>query len=173
MQCHQSGFRSGDSCVDQLSYDVCKSFDANPSLKVTGIFLDMLKVFGRVWHEGLLFKLKRLVLSGKYYGLINSCLKNRQQRVVLNGQSSKWSPIKAGVHQGFILGPLFFLAYINDLSKGLLSNPKLFADDTSTAKSVQIRSYFWSVFSSIRTECGDLPSKSPYSVGIQENTDQK
>ena len=40
-------------------------------------------------------------------------------------------------------------------------------------KSVQIRSFFWSVFFCIRTEYGDLRSKSPYSVRIQENTDQK
>ena len=40
-------------------------------------------------------------------------------------------------------------------------------------KSVQIRSFFWSVFSCIRTEYGDLLRKSPYSVRIQENTDQK
>ena len=40
-------------------------------------------------------------------------------------------------------------------------------------KSVQIRSFFWSVFSCIRTEYGDLRSKSPYSVQMQENTDQK
>ena len=40
-------------------------------------------------------------------------------------------------------------------------------------KSVQIRSYFWSVFSCIRIEYGDLLRKSPYSIRIQENTDQK
>ena len=91
----------------------------------------MSKAFDGVWHEGLLFKLKRLGLSGKYYGLINSSLSNRHQRVFVNGQSSKWSPIKTGVHRGSILGPLFYLVYINNLPKGLLSNPKLFADDTS------------------------------------------
>ena len=131
---HQSGFRPGDSCVHQLlsiTYDIYKSFDANPSLEVRGIFLDMSKAFDRVWHEGLLFKLKHLGLSGKYYGLIKSFLRNRHQRVVLNGQSSKWSSIKAGVLQGSMLGPLSFLVYINDLPNGLLSNPKLFADDTS------------------------------------------
>ena len=79
----------------------------------------------------VLFKLKRLGLSGKYYRLIKSFLRNRHQRVVLNGQSSKWSSIKAGVPQESILGPLLFLAYINDLPNGLLSNSKLFADDTS------------------------------------------
>ena len=91
----------------------------------------MSKAFDRVWHVGLLFKLKHRGLSGKYYGLINSFLRNRHQRVVLNVQSSKWSPIKAGVPQGPILGPLFLLVYINNLPNGLLSNPKLFADDTS------------------------------------------
>ena len=90
----------------------------------------MSKAFDRVWHEGLLLKLKCLGLSGKYYRLINSFLRSRHQRVVLNGQSSKWS-IKAGVPQGSIFGPLFFLLYINDLLSGFLSNSKLFADGTS------------------------------------------
>ena len=53
------------------------------------------------------------------------------QRVVLNGQTSKCSQIKAGVPQGSVLGPLLFLVYINDLTEGLTSNIKLFADDTS------------------------------------------
>ena len=91
----------------------------------------MSKSFGRVWHESLFFKLKRLGLFRKYYGLIDSFLRNRHQSVVLNGQPSTWSPIKAAVSQGSILGPLIFLVYINDLPNELLSNPKLFADDTS------------------------------------------
>ena len=63
---HKSGFCRGDSCVHQLlsiTYDIYKSFDANPWFEVRGIFLDMSKAFDRVWHEGLLFKLKRLGLS--------------------------------------------------------------------------------------------------------------
>ena len=114
-----------------ITYDIYKSFDANTLLEVRGIFLDVSKAFDRVWHEDLLFKLKRLVLSGKYYGLINSLLRNRHQRVVINGQSSKWSSIKEGVPQGSILGALFFLVYINDSPNGLLSSLKLFAGDTS------------------------------------------
>ena len=51
--------------------------------------------------------------------------------MVLNGQCSNWSNIKAGVPQGSILGPLLFLAHINDLSVGLTTDAKLVADDTS------------------------------------------
>ena len=50
---------------------------------------------------------------------------------MLNGQCSGWGDISAGVSQGSILGPLFFLVYINDLTMDLKCNVKLFADDTS------------------------------------------
>ena len=55
----------------------------------------------------------------------------------MNGQHSTWVNIEAGVPQESILGPLFFLIYINDLSDDLTSNPKLFADDTSLFSVVQ------------------------------------
>ena len=51
--------------------------------------------------------------------------------MVLNDQASSWADVKAGVPQGSILGPLFFLIYINDLSENLKSTVKIFADDTS------------------------------------------
>ena len=92
--------------------------------------------YGKVWQllqneTYVLYKLKILGISGNYYGLIHSFLSDRRQRVVLNGQSSKWSHIKSGVPQGSILGPLLFLVYINDLPEGLTTSAKLFADDTS------------------------------------------
>ena len=55
----------------------------------------------------------------------------RFQRVLLSGQTSDWKTIQAGVPQGAILWPLFFLIYINDLTDNLSINVKLFADDTS------------------------------------------
>ena len=61
---------------------------------------------------------------------VSYILTNRKQRVVLNVQSSSWTNVKAGVSQGFILGPLLFLIHINDLTDRL-SNTKLFSDDTS------------------------------------------
>ena len=130
----QSGFLAGDSCISQLlsiTHDIYKAFDGTPSLEVRGVFLDISKAFDRVWHEGLLFKLKRFGINGPLFLLLQDYLKNRHQRVVLNGQSSEWAEIKAGVPQGSVLGPLLFLVYINDLPDGLESNAKLFADDTS------------------------------------------
>ena len=67
----------------------------------------------------------------KYFEIIDSFLLDRFQRVLLNVQTSKWSQINAGAPQGSVLGPLLFLAYINDLTEGLTSYTKLFADDTS------------------------------------------
>ena len=56
---------------------------------------------------------------------------NRYQRVVLNGQSSKWQNVNVGIPQGAVLGSPFFLIYINDLPRGPHSDVKLFADDSS------------------------------------------
>ena len=58
-------------------------------------------------------------------------LNERKERVVLNEQFSTWKNVNAGVLQGSILGPLLLLIYINDLTEGLPTNAKLFADDTS------------------------------------------
>ena len=70
-------------------------------------------------------------ISGELYNLLENYLSGRFQRVVLNGQTSSWRPVLAGVPQGSILGPLLFLVYINDLPDGLKSNAELFADETS------------------------------------------
>ena len=68
--------------------------------------------------------------------LLVNFLQNRHQRVLLNGQCSSWAPVFAGVPQGSVLGPLFFLIFINDLTKDISSNNKLFADDTSIFSAV-------------------------------------
>ena len=69
--------------------------------------------------------------------LIKNFLSNRFQKVVLNGQTSEWEKINAGVPHGSILGSLFFLIHINDLTDGNTSIAKLFADDTSLFSVVQ------------------------------------
>ena len=62
---------------------------------------------------------------------MHSSLTDRKNRAVLNGKTSEWGALQAGVPQGSILGPLFFLIYDNDLTDGLKYNLKLFADNTS------------------------------------------
>ena len=129
---NQSGFQPGDSCINQLlsiTHEIFTSFDNG--LEVRSVFLDISKAFDKVWHEGLIFKLKQNGISGELLHILSNFLSNRKQRVVLNGQNSSWTNVHAGVPQGSILGPLLFLIYINDLSDNLTSNAKLFADDTS------------------------------------------
>ena len=129
---NQSRFKPGDSCINQLltiTQEFYKSFD--DELEVRGVFLDISKAFDKVWHEGLIFKLKQNGISGDLLQILSDFLSNRKQRVVLNGQNSSWTNVHAGVPQGSILGPLLFLIYINDLADDLSSNVKLFADDTS------------------------------------------
>ena len=107
----QSGFKKNGSCINQLvsiTYEIYSAFDCNPSLEVRGDFLDLSKACDKVWHDGLIYKLKSLGISGILLKLIQNYLDNRFQKVLLNGQTSKWKPVKAGVPKGSILGPLFF-----------------------------------------------------------------
>ena len=116
---NQSGFRPGDSSMNQITaitHNIFTAFDANWSLEVHGIFLDLSKALDRVWHKDLIHKLKNNGIDGKLLSLIESFLHNRYQRVVLNGQSSKWQNVNADVAQGSVLGPLFSSVFADDTS---------------------------------------------------------
>ena len=93
--------------------------------------MDISKAFDKVWHERIIFKLKQNGILDDVLNIFSNFLKNRKQRVTLNGQSSSWTNVNAEIPQGSVLGPLLLLIYINDLSDGLSSNAKLVADDTS------------------------------------------
>ena len=81
--------------------------------------------------EEIISSLKQNGISGNLLKIIEDFLSNRYQRIVLKRKSFGWAAVDAGVLQGSILGPSSFLVYNNDLSTGLSSNPRLFADDTS------------------------------------------
>ena len=107
----QSGFIPGDSCVAQLlsvTHEIYKSFDCNPPYDIRGTFLDISKAFDKVWHKGLIFKLKSYGVDGSLLKLMENYLTGRQQRVTLNGQTSSWKSILAGVPQGSVLGFFHF-----------------------------------------------------------------
>ena len=95
------------------------------------VALGISKAFDRVWHAGLLHKLKSYGISGQIFGLISSFLSNRRLRVVLDGKSSQEYPVNAGVPQGSILGPTRFLLYINNLSDNVVCDIAIYADDTT------------------------------------------
>ena len=130
----QSGFKEGDSTVNQLLYirhEIFLSFDANPPSEVRAVFLDISKAFDQVWHEGLVFKMKRNGIQGDLLALFSDILDHRYQKTVLNGMISEWAHAVAGVPQGSVLGPLMFLLYINDITADIESNVRIFANDVS------------------------------------------
>ena len=100
------------------------------SLEVRAVFLDISKAFDKVWHDGLIFKMRQHGISGWLLKLFQNYLNDRKQRVVLNGFSSDYYSIESGVPQGSVLGPLLFLTYINDVERNIKSNVNLFVDDT-------------------------------------------
>ena len=85
----------------------------------------------RVWHRGLLYKLRKYGIKVNLLTWFGSYLSDRKQRVCMNGYYSIWNFINAGVPQDSILGPLLFSLFNNDIVDVVSNSMKLFADDTS------------------------------------------
>ena len=114
-----------------VAHDINSSFDCDPTQDVRGIFLDILKAFDKVWHKGLLFKLKAYGVKGELLSVPRNYLYECNQRVFLNGQIFSWELVKSGVPQGSVLGPLLVLICINDLLDNIHSTCKIFTDNKS------------------------------------------
>ena len=128
---NQSGFMPGHSTTHQLVhlYDVfCEALDNKKKVRL--VFADISKAFDRVWHAGILHKLKNNGITGSLNEWFSDYLTDRKQCVVINGHSSEYGTIEAGVPQGSVLGPLLFLIFRDDIKEGLESKISLFADDS-------------------------------------------
>ena len=98
----------------------CEAVDSGK--EVRAVFCDIAKACDRVWHKGLIHKLRNAGFAGKILEWFSDYLSNRRQRVVSNGNASGFKCISAGVPQGSILGPFLFLIYINDIVETLNCN---------------------------------------------------
>ena len=99
----QFGFIPGDSTVKQLTFlygKFCKALDSGKEVRV--VFCDISKAFDRVWHGGLIHKLRASGVSGNLLRWFENYLQNCQ-RVVIPGAKSDWNYIRAGVPQGLSL----------------------------------------------------------------------
>ena len=93
------------------------------------MYLDYKKTFDSVPHKRLVTKLEGYGIKGSLLLWLKKFLKQRQQRVVINGNLSKWTDVLSGIPQGSILGLIMLIQYINDLPGVVGSICKLFADD--------------------------------------------
>ena len=136
----QHGFVHGRSCTTNLlkTHDDWSKF-LDDGAKVDAVYLDFAKAFDSVPHQRLLVKVREMGIDGKVFSWIEQFLKDRKQRVSVDGQLSEWSTVKSGVPQGSVLGPVLFVIYINDLPSVVDSCCIMFADDTKIYNSVNTR----------------------------------
>ena len=128
---HQHGFTINKSTITNLVEALNVWTEAlSHGLPVDVIYLDFEKAFDKVPHERLLLQLNRYGISGNIHQWIRDYLSNRSQRVRVNGQYSSTAPVRSGVPQGSVLGPVLFLIFVADIAPLVNNFVSLYADDT-------------------------------------------
>ena len=135
----QFGFLPNHSCLQQLLLFTKSILDSHESKNQRDVvYLDFRKAFDSVPHQELLLKLYQTGITGNLWKLFEDYLTSRVQCVAVENSTSDVVPVTSGVPQGSILGPLFFIIYINDLP---IPDPSLrlftFADDTKLTREIK------------------------------------
>ena len=127
---YQFGFRTGHSTIHQTQrvvHEIAKGLEEQQLC--TAVFLDVAQAFDKVWHTGLLYKLKT-TLPGPYYLLLKTYLHARYFQVKYNNSYSVCQEVLSGVPQGSVLGPLLYFIFTADLPTTDNTTIATFADDT-------------------------------------------
>ena len=121
---HQSsGFTRSDSAINQLLFitnEFGKALDEGKEIRV--VFCDISKAFDRVWHIGLLKKIKSIGIQGSLLSWIQNYLSNRKQRVAINNSNAQWRDIKAREPPGFNTGSSIFKFYKRHCDRYTINN---------------------------------------------------
>ena len=127
----QHGFLPKRSCATQLLSSLGEWTQLMENKDAVDVaYLDFRKAFDSVPHQRLIKKLHDLGIRGTLLKWIEAFLTGRSQQVVVNGTKSEAIPVKSGIPQGSVLGPVLFVIFVNDLPKCVISHTKMFADDT-------------------------------------------
>ena len=134
----QHGFRKGKSCQTNLLEFMEKMTEwADNGSAIDVVYLDFAKAFDKVCHERLMVKVEAAGITGKVSDWLHDWLKNRVQRVILEGEESGWIKVISSVVQGSVLGSTLFNIFIDDIDNAIESLLKKFADDTKAAKAIK------------------------------------
>ena len=128
---NQHGFSPKKSTISNLIEALNIWSEAlSHGLPVDVIYLDYEKAFDKVPHARLINQLSRYGIKGNVLSWISDYLKDRTQRVRVNGQYSSTSKVLSGVPQGSVLGPLLFLIFVADMAPLVQNFISLYADDS-------------------------------------------